>query len=130
MADITMPKLSDTMTEGTLVAWKKKPGDQVTMGEVIAEVETDKATMEMEAFEDGVLSEIFVKEGQKVAIGERIARIGDDQADPVAKAGKTTAAPAKDGEFAPEGKPISGETPAGRESLAEAPPQEVLKEIR
>ncbi len=73
-----MPKLSDTMTEGTLVSWKKKPGDTVSMGEVIAEVETDKATMEMEAFEDGVISEIFVKEGQKVAIGERIARIGGD----------------------------------------------------
>ena len=76
MADITMPKLSDTMTEGTLVAWKKKPGEAVSMGEVIAEVETDKATMEMEAFEDGTLAEIFVQEGQKVEVGQKIARIG------------------------------------------------------
>ena len=55
MAEITMPKLSDTMTEGTLVSWKKQKGDKVSSGDVIAEVETDKATMEMEAFEDGVL---------------------------------------------------------------------------
>ena len=75
MAEITMPKLSDTMTEGTLVAWKKKSGETVASGEVIAEVETDKATMEMEAFEDGVLSEL-VPEGTKVAVGERIAVIG------------------------------------------------------
>ncbi len=75
MAEITMPKLSDTMTEGTLVSWKKKQGEKVTMGEVIAEVETDKATMEMEAFEDGVLAEIIVQEGQKVAVGEKIAMI-------------------------------------------------------
>jgi pyruvate dehydrogenase E2 component (dihydrolipoamide acetyltransferase) len=77
MADITMPKLSDTMTEGTLVHWKKKQGDSVTMGEVIAEVETDKATMEMEAFEDGILTELYVQEGTKVDVGTKIARIGD-----------------------------------------------------
>jgi pyruvate dehydrogenase E2 component (dihydrolipoamide acetyltransferase) len=77
MADITMPKLSDTMTEGTLLHWKKKQGETVTMGEVIAEVETDKATMEMEAFEDGVLTELYVPEGTKVNVGTKIARIGD-----------------------------------------------------
>jgi pyruvate dehydrogenase E2 component (dihydrolipoamide acetyltransferase) len=77
MADITMPKLSDTMTEGTLVHWKKKQGESVIMGEVIAEVETDKATMEMEAFEDGVLTELYVPEGTKVTVGTKIARIGE-----------------------------------------------------
>lgn len=86
-----MPKLSDTMTEGTLVAWKKKKGDSVTMGEVIAEVETDKATMEMEAFEDGVITEIYVPEGGKVAVGEKIAMVGGEGAAPVAQ--KTAAAP-------------------------------------
>ena len=75
MAEITMPKLSDTMTEGTLVAWKKKAGDTVSSGDVIAEVETDKATMEMESFEEGVLAEIYIQEGQKVAVGEKIARV-------------------------------------------------------
>ena len=79
MAEITMPKLSDTMTEGTLVAWKKQAGDKVASGEVIAEVETDKATMEMEAFEDGVLSDL-VPEGTKVAVGGKIAVIGDGSA--------------------------------------------------
>ncbi len=53
-----MPKLSDTMTEGTIVRWLKKKGDNVEVGDLLAEIETDKATMEMEAFDDGVLSEI------------------------------------------------------------------------
>ena len=67
MPEIQMPKLSDTMTEGTLVAWKKKKGDQVSAGEVIAEIETDKATMEWESPEDGTLTEIYVEEGGKVS---------------------------------------------------------------
>jgi len=70
-----MPKLSDTMTEGTLVAWKKKKGDQVSAGEVLAEIETDKATMEWESPEDGTLSEIYVQEGGKVNVGDKIAFI-------------------------------------------------------
>ena len=73
-----MPKLSDTMTEGTLVAWKKKKGDKVTTGDVLAEIETDKATMEWESPEDGTLTEIFVEEGGKVEIGQRIAFIGEE----------------------------------------------------
>ncbi len=73
MAYIEMPKLSDTMTEGTLVKWCKKPGDKVEVGDVIAEVETDKATMEMEAFDDGELVELLVQEGQTVKLGERMA---------------------------------------------------------
>ncbi|MGI9086974.1 MAG: pyruvate dehydrogenase complex dihydrolipoamide acetyltransferase [Chthoniobacterales bacterium] len=73
-----MPKLSDTMTEGTLVAWKKKKGDKVTTGEVLAEIETDKATMEWESPEDGVLTEIYVEEGGKVDVGEKLAFIGDE----------------------------------------------------
>ena len=70
---IEMPKLSDTMTEGTLAKWLKKVGDKVDMGDVLAEIETDKATMEMEAFDDGTLAEIYVQEGQKVAVGQQIA---------------------------------------------------------
>lgn len=68
-----MPKLSDTMTEGTIVRWLKKPGDTVEIGDVIAEVETDKATMEMEAFDEGVLKEIYVGDGGTAKIGEKIA---------------------------------------------------------
>src|SRR5207302_861490 len=72
---IEMPKLSDTMTEGTLVKWHKKPGDNVEIGDVLAEIETDKATMEMEAFDEGVLSEVYVQEGGKAAIGEKLAAL-------------------------------------------------------
>src|SRR5438094_5303167 len=78
MPEIQMPKLSDTMTEGTLVAWKKKKGDKVSAGDVIAEIETDKATMEWESPEDGTLSEIYVEEGGKVDVGQRIAFIGEE----------------------------------------------------
>ncbi len=78
MPEIQMPKLSDTMTEGTLVAWKKKKGDQVSAGEVLAEIETDKATMEWESPEDGTLSEIYVEEGGKVNVGDKIAFIGGE----------------------------------------------------
>src|SRR3954451_2696882 len=75
MPEIQMPKLSDTMTEGTLVAWKKNKGDQVSAGEVLAEIETDKATMEWESPEDGTLTEIYVQEGGKVNVGDKIAFI-------------------------------------------------------
>jgi pyruvate dehydrogenase E2 component (dihydrolipoamide acetyltransferase) len=78
MPEIQMPKLSDTMTEGTLIAWKKKKGDQVSAGEVLAEIETDKATMEWESPEDGTLTEIYVEEGGKVNVGDRIAFIGGE----------------------------------------------------
>src|SRR6184192_3785206 len=78
MPEIQMPKLSDTMTEGTLVAWKKKKGDEVSAGEVLAEIETDKATMEWESPEDGTLTEIYVQEGGKVNVGDRIAFIGGE----------------------------------------------------
>src|SRR3954447_12850571 len=77
MPEIQMPKLSDTMSEGTLVAWKKKKGEQVSAGEVIAEIETDKATMEWESPEDGMLTEIYVEEGGKVNDGDKIAFIGE-----------------------------------------------------
>jgi pyruvate dehydrogenase E2 component (dihydrolipoyllysine-residue acetyltransferase) len=70
---IEMPKLSDTMTEGTLVRWIKKVGDNVEVGDVLAEVETDKATMEMEAFDEGVLAEICVQDGNKVEVGQKLA---------------------------------------------------------
>ncbi len=78
MPEIQMPKLSDTMTEGTLVVWKKKKGDKISAGDVIAEIETDKATMEWESPEDGTLTEIYVEEGGKVEVGQRIAFIGEE----------------------------------------------------
>jgi pyruvate dehydrogenase E2 component (dihydrolipoamide acetyltransferase) len=75
MNQITMPKLSDTMLEGTLIKWHKKAGDKITVGDVIADVETDKATMEMEAFDDGIITEILVREGGVVKVGQPIANL-------------------------------------------------------
>ena len=68
-----MPKLSDTMTEGTLIKWHKQVGDTVEVGDILAEIETDKATMEMEAFDDGVLTAILIPEGGKAPIGTTLA---------------------------------------------------------
>ena len=70
-----MPKLSDTMVEGTLVKWVKTKGDKVEVGDILAEVETDKATMEMEAFDEGTLSELYVAEGGTIKVGDKIALI-------------------------------------------------------
>ena len=72
-AEVTMPQLSDTMTEGTVVKWIKREGDKVRSGEELAEVETDKATMPMEAFDDGTLAVIKVREGEKIAVGGVLA---------------------------------------------------------
>ncbi|CAI8288021.1 MAG: Dihydrolipoyllysine-residue acetyltransferase component of pyruvate dehydrogenase complex [Opitutia bacterium UBA7350] len=74
---IDMPKLSDTMTVGTLVKWLKKEGDAVANGDMIAEVETDKATMEVECFEDGILLKQYSGAGDEVPVGGAIAAIGE-----------------------------------------------------
>ncbi len=71
--EITMPKLSDTMEEGTVIRWVVKVGERVSKGDVIAEVETDKAAMEMEAFDEGFVSKILVEEGETVPVGTVIA---------------------------------------------------------
>jgi pyruvate dehydrogenase E2 component (dihydrolipoamide acetyltransferase) len=78
---VTMPKMSDTMQEGTISAWLKKVGDAVKSGEIIAEVETDKATMELESYEDGVLLYIGVEAGGSVPVDGVIAVIGEKGAD-------------------------------------------------
>jgi pyruvate dehydrogenase E2 component (dihydrolipoamide acetyltransferase) len=74
--EITMPKLSDTMEEGKIIRWLKHPGDSVQRGEPLAEVETDKADMVLEAFEDGVLTDVILKEGESAKVGEVIATMG------------------------------------------------------
>ncbi len=71
--EITMPKLSDTMEEGKIIRWLKRPGDAVARGEALAEVETDKADMVVEAFEDGVFGEIKLKQGESAPVGAVIA---------------------------------------------------------
>ena len=105
MPIVTMPKLSDTMVEGTLVKWVKAKGDKVEVGDILAEVETDKATMEMESFDDGTLSELYVAEGGIIKVGDKIALILADgetadtapptQSTPAAEKPKATAPAAK-----------------------------------
>ncbi len=78
---VTMPKMSDTMTEGTIVAWHKKVGEEVKTGDILAEIETDKATMELESYEDGFLLYQGVKEGDSVPVDAVIAIVGEKDAD-------------------------------------------------
>jgi pyruvate/2-oxoglutarate dehydrogenase complex dihydrolipoamide acyltransferase (E2) component len=74
--DVLMPKLSDTMEEGKILKWLKQPGDRVKSGDLLAEVETDKANMEIESFDEGVVQELKVKEGDSAAVGAVIAVLG------------------------------------------------------
>ena len=95
---LTMPRLSDTMEAGTIVRWTVKEGDTVSSGDVVADVETDKATMEMPVFDDGVISKIMVEAGRQVPVGTPIAIIsvdGDDAGSIVAVAGAPVAVAAK-----------------------------------
>lgn len=103
--NIEMPKLSDTMTEGTLIKWHKKVGDSVEIGDILAEVETDKATMEMEAFDEGTITEIRVQEGEKAVIGGVLAILdggdGDSAPAPAAESAPAGKAPEEKKETAP-----------------------------
>ena len=135
MPEIQMPKLSDTMTEGTLVAWKKKKGDQVRAGEVVAEIETDKATMEWASPEDGTLTEIYVEEGGKVNVGDRIAFIGGEgeQAPKEEKKQEKEKRPeakeaVKEEEKAKRKKEEKTEAPKAEETKKDAPPKAEKKE--
>src|SRR6476646_10515525 len=78
---VVMPKLSPTMEEGQVARWLKKEGDKVSMGEPLAEIDTDKATMEMQALANGVLRKILVNEGESAPLGQLIAVIGEADED-------------------------------------------------
>src|SRR5271154_6392078 len=96
MAEVVkMPKMSDTMTEGVLAKWHKKVGDKVKSGDVLAEVETDKATMDFESYQDGTLLYIGVAEGKAVAVDAPIAVIGKEGEDYQAVLDASTATAAK-----------------------------------
>ena len=118
MPIVTMPKLSDTMLEGTLVKWRKKAGDNVEVGDILAEVETDKATMEMESFDEGKLTELYVEEGGIIKVGDKIALILADgeSADTAAAPTPAAATPDKPKATAPAGK-----TPVAPAPRAAAP---------
>ncbi|MEQ8241817.1 pyruvate dehydrogenase complex dihydrolipoamide acetyltransferase [Fulvivirga sp.] len=110
---ITMPKMSDTMTEGTIASWLKKVGDKVSAGDILAEVETDKATMELEAYEDGTLLYIGVEAGSSVEVDGVIAIIGEKGADYETLLKAQKAKPSADAAPAKETPaPESGSTPA------------------
>ncbi|WP_281298151.1 pyruvate dehydrogenase complex dihydrolipoamide acetyltransferase [Flavobacterium limnophilum] len=94
---ITMPRLSDTMTEGTVATWLKKVGDKVSEGDMLAEIETDKATMEFESFNEGTLLYIGIKEGETAPIDSLLAIIGNEGEDISALiSGGATVSPAKE----------------------------------
>jgi len=121
---VTMPRLSDTMEEGTVAKWLKKVGDKVEEGEILAEIETDKATMEFESFYNGTLLHIGIPEGDGAPVDSLLAIIGDEGEDISAFLSGTTtsaAAPAeevKPVEAAPAPKkeaPVTASIPAGVE---------------
>ena len=116
MAEIVrMPKLSDTMTDGTVAAWHKKVGDKVKSGELLAEIETDKATMEFESYVDGILLYIGVQKGETVAVDALLAVFGKEGEDVSAIVAAEGAAPA-----AKEEAPVAA-APAPKAPVAEAP---------
>src|SRR5436190_22651366 len=130
MSEVNMPRLSDTMEEGTIARWLKSPGDEIKKGDILAEIETDKATMDLEAYEAGTLQQILVQEGETVPIGQAVALIGSgaaaqaaaQPAPATAKTGADGAAPA-----APVESPPKAETSAQSPPPAESGQGEAVK---
>jgi pyruvate dehydrogenase E2 component (dihydrolipoamide acetyltransferase) len=112
MSEILMPRLSDTMEEGVVSSWHKKPGDKVSVGDSLVDIETDKALMEYEAYEDGVLGEILVPEGATAPIGTPIAVLVTDGAAPA----PASSAPAEAARV-----PVTAGAPARTEPAPSAP---------
>lgn len=117
---VIMPKLSPTMEEGQLSRWLKKEGDKVSMGEPLAEIDTDKATMEMQALGDGVLRKILIKEGESAPLGQLIAIIGEPDED-ISGIATPAAAPAE----AAQAEPAPAEAKPAVESAT--PPEQDTK---
>jgi len=133
-AKINMPQQSDTMTEGTLVKWLKKEGDKVKAGDVIAEIETDKATMEMESSEAGTIAALLAKEGDKVPVGAALAVLAtgaENVADVKKSAGGATPAAAPAAKASASAKEPAGEGEARARqgwSAPKAQPAPISKE--
>jgi len=135
MAEIVrMPKLSDTMTEGVVAEWHKNVGDQVESGEVLAEIETDKATMEFESFQDGVLLHIGVDKGATAAVDSILAILGEAGEDVsallAAEAAAPAAAPAPEPAPAPAPAPVVEAAPAPAPTPAPAPAPAVAPAVK
>jgi len=130
---ILMPRLSDTMTEGVIAAWHKKVGDPVKKGDLLAEVETDKATMELESYKDGTLLHIGTDKGGKLQVNDLLAIIGEKGEDvsKLIKGGSAAAAggaaPAKEEKKAPESKPEPAKEPAKEAAKDKAPAMDVSR---
>src|SRR5215218_9161869 len=115
MPNVIMPKMGDAMEEGTLLRWLKQVGDEIAVGDPLAEIETDKVSLEIEATEAGVLNKTYVEEGATVPIGTPIAAIGEESADIAAPArsedaahAEAPAAPAPEAEAEPVAAAASG----------------------
>ena len=105
---ILMPRLSDTMTEGVIAAWHKKVGDPVKKGDLLAEIETDKATMELESYKDGVLLHTGAAKGGKLQVNDLLAIIGqagEDISQHLNGGSAPAAAPAQSSEPAAQSQP-------------------------
>jgi pyruvate dehydrogenase E2 component (dihydrolipoamide acetyltransferase) len=111
--DILMPRLSDTMEEGTISRWLKHEGDHVEKGDVLAEVETDKANMEVNSYSSGLLNKVLVQEGQTVKIGEVIAIVGETADDVDTTAAAETPSDSQRGEAMEKATRVSDDTSAG-----------------
>ncbi|TYB42960.1 dihydrolipoamide acetyltransferase family protein [Actinomadura chibensis] len=124
MTDILMPRLSDTMEEGVISSWQKQPGDEVAVGDVIVDIETDKAVMEYEAYEAGVLEKILVAEGETAAIGAPIAVLAPvgGAAAPAPAAARPEAEPEPEPAPAREPEPVAA-APAAQAAPAPAVPR-------
>ncbi|MET0393633.1 MAG: pyruvate dehydrogenase complex dihydrolipoamide acetyltransferase, partial [Chitinophagaceae bacterium] len=122
---ILMPRLSDTMTEGVIAAWHKKVGDPVKKGDLLAEVETDKATMELESYKDGTLLHIGTDKGGKLQVNDLLAIIGNKGEDisELVKGGGTAAEPAKKEE--PKKESAEQKPAEEKEKPAEAPAKSI-----
>jgi pyruvate dehydrogenase E2 component (dihydrolipoamide acetyltransferase) len=118
---IKMPKMSDTMTEGVLAKWHKKVGDKVKSGDVLAEIETDKATMDFESYQDGTLLYIGVEEGKAVPIDALIAVLGNEGEDYHAAIEANNAAPKEEEKVAAESSSSINEAAPGAKAAAPKP---------
>ena len=132
---VLMPRLSDTMTEGVIAAWQKKVGDPVKKGEILADIETDKATMELESYKDGILLYQGAKAGEKILVNQLLCIIGQPglDIDAIVKSVKNSSdSPAASAPAAQESKVASAPTPAAPAVVAApvAPAATVVNEGR
>jgi pyruvate dehydrogenase E2 component (dihydrolipoamide acetyltransferase) len=122
---LTMPRLSDTMEQGTIIRWNIKEGQEVISGTIVADIETDKATMEMQAYDDGIVAKILVGEGMQVPVGTPIAMIAEEGEDPASIASSggepVNSAPAPAPSAAPAPTPASAAPAASAASAPSVP---------